>query len=610
MLRRSASAGFAAALALTVFAAGPARAQMAASADPPAAEPAPTPAATPAPAPVDPLLAEVRKRVAEIRGGERADSAALTAFYADRSGPLLWVTEQGLTARASHAMAEIAKADDWGLPAAAFDLPQLGAGETSPAALAAAEIKLGLAVLKYARHARGGRIDPMQISRNIDQKPPLRDPKDVLAAVAATESPGDYLQGLHPKHEQFVRLRQALLKVRAGVAPRPEAVVEPTVRLPNGPVLKPGMQHPDVALLRQRLKVPAEAGQESVYDPALAEAVKAFQRDNKMGPDGVVGGRTRTVLNGGPAEPKAALAGTETQRLLLNMERWRWMPETLGDVHIWDNIPEYVTRVFKKGQQIHSAKIIVGKVETQTVIFSANMRYIVFHPEWGVPDSIKVKELAPYLRPSSGDFFGMFGGADTRVLQKHNLRVSYNGKPIDASSVNWGQVDVRRFSFIQPAGPTNVLGVVKFRFPNKHDIYMHDTPQRELFDKTTRTFSHGCIRVHNPGRLAEILLAEDKGWSAEHVRGLLARGNNNEVTLEKQIPVHVAYFTAVVGDDGHVSHFGDIYGHDNRLQAALSGRPLPLEAPSAGEVTADAKRPAKSYKQTNSNDFFSGLFGN
>jgi len=604
MLRRRASAGFAAALALAVFAAGPAAAQTAASADPPVA--AQPPAATPAP--VDPLLAEVRKRAAEARGGDRADTAALVAFYADRSGPL-WVTEQGLTAKARHAMAEIAKADDWGLPAAAFELPRLAQGDTSPAALAGAEVRLGHAVLKYARHARGGRIDPMQISRNIDQKPALRDPKVVLDAVAATETPGDYLQGLHPRHEQFVRLRQALLKVRAGTS-RPQPVVEPAVRMPDGPVLKPGMQHPDVALLRRRLEVSAEAGREAFYDPALVDAVKAFQRDNKMGPDGVVGGRTRVVLNGGPAEPRPALAGTETQRLVLNMERWRWMPENLGDLHIWDNIPEYLTRVFKKGQQVHAAKIIVGKPETQTVIFSANMRYVVFHPEWGVPDSIKVKELAPYLRPSGGDFFSIFGGADTRVLQKHNLRVSYNGRPVDPAGVNWGQVDVRRFTFIQPAGPTNVLGVVKFRFPNKHDIYMHDTPQRELFDKAVRTFSHGCIRVHNPGRLAEILLAEDKGWSAEHVRGLLAHGNNNEVTLERQVPVHVTYFTAVADDDGQVSHLGDIYGQDNRLQSALAGRPLPLEAPPLSDPVQEAKRPGKGYKQSSGNDFFSGLFGN
>ena len=125
-----------------------------------------------------------------------------------------------------------------------------------------------------------------------------------------------------------------------------------------------------------------------------------------------------------------------------------------------------------------------------------------------------------------------------------------------------------------------MLGGIKFRFPNKHDIYMHDTPQRDLFEKTVRAYSHGCIRVQNPGRLAEILLEEDKGWSAAHVRNLLAQGGNNEVTLTKQIPVHITYFTVMVGDDGRLQSFGDLYGHDNRVASALAGRPLPLEAPS------------------------------
>jgi len=153
-----------------------------------------------------------------------------------------------------------------------------------------------------------------------------------------------------------------------------------------------------------------------------------------------------------------------------------------------------------------------------------------------------------------------------------------------------------------------VLGIVKFRFPNKHDIYMHDTPQRELFDRPTRAYSHGCMRVQNPGRLAELLLAEDKGWPVEQVRGLLAQGYNNEVTLQRQIPVHVTYFTAVAGEDGQVSYFGDLYGHDNRVLAALGGKPLPPDiGPGDGEYR-EARRPQR-QRQT-SNDFFSGLFGN
>ncbi|MEZ0301867.1 MAG: murein L,D-transpeptidase [Hyphomicrobiaceae bacterium] len=584
----------------------------------PAPAPAPTPAVAepPPPPPVDPLLAEIRRQLAEPPRGnvERADRTALTTYYAASEAPFLWVAKDGFTPRARHAMAEIAKADDWGLTASAFELPQLPQGEASAAVLAAAEIKLGLAVLKYARHARGGRLDPAALSKHLDMKPTLREPKAVLDAVAATDTPGDYLRALHPRHQQFQRLRQALLKARGGgsaARPSEPASADPTaVRLPDGPQLKLGSEHPHVALLRQRLGVPASRGAEKIFDLELQDALKTFQGRNNIQASGLLTPRTRAALNGGvpndKPQAKPVLAGSEAQRLIANMERWRWMPEELGETHIWDNIPEFIARVYKKGQVIHTAKIIVGKPNTPTAVFSSPMKFLVFHPEWGVPDSIKLKEIAPYLSGGGGFFF--FGN-DTSILTRQRMRVVYNGRPVDPSSVNWGSVDVRRFSFIQSPGPHNVLGVVKFMFPNKHDIYMHDTPQRELFEQQVRLFSHGCIRVHNPGRLAELLLAEDKGWPAEQVRGLLAQGNNNEVQLQRQIPVHVSYFTAVAGEDGHVNYFSDVYGHDNRVLAALGGRPLPADLGPGDEYREASRQPQRKYKQT-SNDFFSGLFGN
>jgi L,D-transpeptidase YcbB len=576
---------------------------------------APAPGATPAVAAVpatDPILEEVRQQLAQPARGtvDRGDRAALVTFYGETSAAPLWVKADGFTARARHALAEIRRAEDWGLSVAAFELPQLASSEARPSALAGAEIKLSLAALEYARHARGGRLDPSQVSRSFDQKPTLLDPKDVMAALAATETPGTYLQGLHPKQAQFERLRQALLKAPAGGS-RPDPSAEPAIELPNGPTLRPGMEHPHVAFLRQRLEVPARAGARDVYDDALAEAVMAFQRQKGIRPaDGVISSRTRAALNGG-ARPAEISPASDLQRIIANMERWRWMPEDLGKFYVWDNVPEFTARVVKNGRLVHQAKIIVGKPETQTVMFSANMRYVVFGPEWGVPDSIKIKEILPYLRPGGYGIFGGFGGTDTRVLERHNLRVSYNGRPVDASQVDWSQVDIRRFTFIQPAGASNVLGAVKFRFPNRHDIYMHDTPQRELFEKSVRAFSHGCMRVQNPGKLAEILLGEDKGWSAEHVRDLMARGGNNEITLATPVPVHVTYFTAVAGEDGHVKFQADLYGHDRRLIAALAGKPLPLEpAPNANDAVREAsQKRGKAYQQT-SNDFFQGLFGN
>jgi murein L,D-transpeptidase YcbB/YkuD len=559
--------------------------KMPAAQETPAAAPvettAPVPTETPAAAriaEIDPVVAQVREQLAKskLRDSTAAERTALTAFYADRNAPV-WATTEGLTARARHAMSEIAKADDWGLDADAFALPKPASGDLSPEAAAEAELTLSVAVLKYARHARGGRLDPSQVSRNFDQKLSLRDPKVVLETVAGLDTPGSYLRALHPQHPQFELLRQALLKARGGAARPAEETV---VQLPDGPTLRLGMQHPDVALLRQRLKLSVAEGPEDVYDQQVLDAVMEYQRKNGMRPDGLVGGRTRAALNG--TDKSTPTHGSEEQRLIVNMERWRWMPEDMGEFHVWDNIPEYQTRVLKNGRVIHQAKIIVGKPETQTTIFSANMKHVIFGPEWGVPDSIKVKELLPYLRPTfeGPSFFGFSSGGitDTRVLERHNLRVSYNGKPVDPSQIDWREVDIRRYAFIQPSGAGNVLGAVKFRFPNKHDIYMHDTPQRELFDRTARTFSHGCVRVQDPGRFAEVLLEEDKGWSSARVRDLMERGGNNDVVLSKEIPVHITYFTAVASEDGQVRSFGDVYGHDRRVAAALLGRPMPLEA--------------------------------
>jgi murein L,D-transpeptidase YcbB/YkuD len=588
-----------------------------AMATPPETTPPPAPAesATVAVDPVDPVIGEVRARLASAKlpDATAAERTALAEFYAGRKAPV-WVAGADFTDRARHVMAEIARADEWGLEAKAFALPSAG-DVTSTAALADTEIRLSVAVLKYARYARGGRLEPSQVSRNFDQKLSLRDPKVVLETVAGLQTPGSYLRALHPKHPQFELLRQALLKTRGGTG-KGEQEAETRVQMPaSGPVLKLGVDHPDVALLRNRLKVAATPGLENVFDEDVLAAVKAYQRRGGLRADGMVGPGTRGALNGTSSRPK--LYGSDEERLIVNMERWRWMPEDMGEFHVWDNVPEFQARVVKNGRVVHQAKIIVGRRETQTTIFSASMRYIVFGPEWGVPDSIKVKELLPKLRPTFGGGLFDFGPVtDTSILERQNMRVVYKGKVVDASRIDWSAVDIRRYSFIQAAGPGNALGAVKFRFPNKHDIYMHDTPMRQLFNSSVRAYSHGCVRVEDPGRLAEVLLEEDKGWQAARVKELMARGGNVEVTLSKKVPVHITYFTAMAAEDGTVSYFSDLYGHDRRLAAALSGRPLPLEAVQsldvAGQDTAASKKEAraKRYQKQAQEDFFSGLFGN
>ncbi len=557
----------------------------------------------------DAVLGRVREKLADAAkaAGAREDRVALAAFYRDQQAAL-WVHDQGPSPRGQSVMAEIAKSADWGLAAGDFALPPAAVAGTEAAA--EAEIAIGLAVLKYARHARGGRLDPASLSRFFDQKPALKAPQAVLAEIAAAPAADAYLRQLHPRHPQFEMLRQALLKARAG-APLPAAGVvgDPTVKVVDGPTVKPGQMHASVADLRRRLAVTVEdAGKANVLDAKLVEALKAFQTEADVPVNGTLDKATRSALN---KSRKAEPPGSEVQRILANMERWRWVPEEMGAFHVWDNIPEQLARVIKNNQVVHQARIVVGKLETQTPLFSADMRYIVFHPGWGVPDSIKVKELLPHLRPTQS-FFG-FGETDTAVLRRHGLTVNLNGKPVDPAAINWQQVDIRRYSFVQPPGASNVLGVLKFRFPNKHDVYMHDTSQRDLFQRGQRTFSHGCVRVENPQRLAEVLLDHDRGMPASEVARLLASGpKDNQIELKAKIPVHITYFTAVAQPDGSIKTFADFYGHDARVTAALAGRPMALERGS--EVAEAPRRGTKPVRQAKAgsggSDFFSGLFGN
>ena len=450
---------------------------------------APLPEAGPA-RDADPIVLAARQRLANLPAardsGEQSDYAALRAFYAQWPGPL-WLANGVLTPRAEQAILEINQADSWGLKASAFDLPKLGAPTTDAEALAEAEIKLSFAVLKYARAARGGRLDPAAVSRKFDQRPPVYEPGSLLLAVAEQADITAYLRQLHPRHAQFARLRQALLAARA-------------------------------------------------------------------------------------APPEAGTANT-VRRLIANLERWRWMPDELGDFYVWDSVPEQMTRVVDRGEVTLSEKIVVGKPSTPTPIFSANLQFVIFHPSWGVPAGMKMQELWPQLRNTGGGWFSSYPLAST-VLAGHGLFVSRGGQPINPDAVDWSKVDVREFEFVQPPGPKNVLGIVKFRFPNKHDVYMHDTPERHLFGGAVRAFSHGCMRVQNPIHLAEVLLAHDKGWTANDVQGYVRRGG--EIALKQQIPVHVTYFTAVVDDAGKVQYFPDIYGLDERLASALEGARVSL----------------------------------
>ena len=252
----------------------------------------------------------------------------------------------------------------------------------------------------------------------------------------------------------------------------------------------------------------------------------------------------------------------EAKRLLANMEQWRWMPADMGDLYVWNNIPEYMLRVSKDGQIIHTERIVAGLIDKQTPIFSRPMRKIVFRPKWKIPESIKVREIWPSLVSGGG------------IMNRFGLRIeTKDGQVVPTKSVDWTKEDIRNYEVIQPPGPHSILGNLKFSFPNPHTVYMHDTQDKYMFAASQRTYSHGCMRVRNPAKLAEVLLAADKGWDAARVEELVKSGPlDNEVALERKIPVHITYFTAWVEDDGKVKTFRDVYGHERRITQALEGK--------------------------------------
>jgi murein L,D-transpeptidase YcbB/YkuD len=527
--------------------------------------------------------------------------AAAVTFYGARTEGPLWVDASGFSSKAKSAMDEVRKADDWGLSAAAFELPSLSAGAT-PEAQAEAEGKLTLELLKYVRYARGGRLNLQSLSRILDQTPPIKDANTVLTELVAAPATDAYLRDQHPKHAQFKALREALIKARG-----PTEIVEHdpslTVVLPaTREMLKVGVEHPNIALLRKRLKVPAEGGaKETLFDEKLALALKAFQAEKGFDESGELTGQTRKALNAEVETHRAPNPERETQLLVLNMERWRWLPDDLGGVYVWNNIPEYTTRTIKGNEVLFKERIIVGLPQWATPVFSESMKTIVFNPSWGMPDGIKVRELQPRLRSAGGgDFFSSLfggGGGGGNIIRAYGLDVYRGGQKIDPDSVNWSTADVRAYSFIQPAGGKNPLGTVKFMFPNRHDVYMHDTIERSLFSQPNRALSHGCIRVQNPRRFAEVMLMEGNGVSQDEADAIAGRGG--EIKLKNPIPVHMTYMTAVVDDNGNVSTFRDLYGHDSRLSAALTGRSMTFD--SGPEIVAADEIPRSEPAQVQKN---------
>jgi len=461
--------------------------------------------------------------------GVRREREAVAAFYEARGYEPLWFEAGALTPAATAAMARLARAQDDGLDLRQHELQPLAGADH--ASFAAFDVALSHAVVAYARQAGGARIDPRSLSKLITAIPETATAAEILAAVAAAgASAGDRLHAYNPSHAGYRALREKLAQVRRD-APAPEPA-----RISAGPVLKVGMSDPRVPLVRARFGLDVD-GQEKrdplVYDTRVASRVADFQRARGLPVDGALNARTVAALS--DAEPRGRLEA----EILANMERWRWLPRELGALRVEVNIPEFQLRVMKGDELVHVARVIVGKPETQTPVFSDVMEYAVVNPSWNVPPSIIRNEMLPAYQK------------DPTYFAKRGYEVAQRGS----------QISVR-----QPPGERNALGHIKFMFPNDHAVYLHDTPTRGLFAQGRRAFSHGCVRVDQPFSFAQALQPDD--WNEERLRKMIGR-TERTLRLGAPIPVHLQYFTAFVDERGELQAREDIYGHSRKVQLAL-----------------------------------------
>lgn len=479
------------------------------------------------------------------------DLREVKTFYAERGFAPAWVINGLFTEDARALIARVAAADTDGLDPRAYSLPAPNfgtVGRPSLAQIAAAEIQMSLAVAAYVREAYAGRLDPRALSENLDIDVHLPDTTRALVAILSADDPVRVLESYNPRHPGYLALRQELAILRASEP-------EERIVLPAGPTLRPGEVDERVPLLRARLDVtaPTEAdANPSLYDQALVAAVRSFQSQVGLTVDGIIGPNTLGALNGPDVDPVA--------EVIANMERWRWVPRDLGAFHVMVNVPEFMVRIVDQGRVAHETRVVVGQVGHETPIFSDEIEIIAVNPYWNVPESIANNELLPQIR-SDPNYF---------VRNEFDIWVHVEGQTYEVTpyQVNWWAVQPGMVTFRQRPGPANALGQIKFLFPNSHNVYLHDTPSKNLFQRDARAFSHGCIRVMNPLEFGDALLAHQPNLSGADIRALIGDAEE-QVNLPVHIPVHITYFTAVV-QNGELVFKPDIYGHSALVRDALN----------------------------------------
>lgn len=505
--------------------------------------------------------------------GARPDTAAheeaqrLYFLYGERHFEPIWLSQDAagkvtFSDAADKLIAVFENAEAEGLRPSDYLTPELDMSRLKgdSIALATLETAFTSATMRYAHHIHNGRIRPQSVNELLDIQPKPISEAAILERLVSGEDPVAIFNELQPHHPEFLALRKALASFEADTTKRP-------TQIGNGPVLRPGGADTRVPAIRERLKVTASTSTSSFYDELTVDAVKMFQEGQGLEVDGIIGPATVAALNGG--------AATRREDIIANMERWRWMPSDLGDFNVFVNIPEFKLTIQRNGKPEYTTRVVVGTTKNQTPIFSDNIRHVVVNPYWNVPSSIVKGEIAPAVLRNPG------------YTDAKNMDLLYQGNVVSPWQVDWSQVSTSYFPFKvrQRPGADNALGQIKFLFPNKHDVYLHDTPSKSLFGRSSRAFSHGCVRVENPMEFAGALMANEANISRASLEGMFGP-SERWVNPQTQIPVHLAYFTLRADADGTLRSYGDVYGHNEALIAAMGLAPTAAPAIIAAVETA------------------------
>jgi murein L,D-transpeptidase YcbB/YkuD len=497
-------------------------------------------------------------------------SEVLPRFYMLRAFRPAWTTDDGPIPQAGDLVDAIRGADREGLNPEDYhlDLIETLLAKTAhdkamnrphqPGEMTDLDLLLTDAFLLYASHLSTGRVNPETIEAEWFIKSREVDLVETLYKALENNQVRTALEALRPPHAGYAGLKEALAQYKHMMKKSGWPKLTP------GPKMEDGGRSKRVAALRSRLVASgdleaADGTDPDFFDDLLEQAVKRMQKRHGLDVDGIVGPATLAALNI-PVEDRV-------HQIEVNLERWRWLPHTFGPRYIQVNIANFELEVMENSRPVLTIAAIVGRSYRRTPVFTANMTYLEFNPYWNVPKSIAQKDIIPRARK------------DPEYLVNQHIRVFENWTPeareIDPRSVDWSQVQKQGGSFVfrQDPGPDNALGRVKFMFPNKFSVYVHDTPHHELFEKTRRSFSSGCVRVAEPVELATYLLKRVPEWTEEKILATIDGRERTIVSLPEPIPVQILYFTAWVDEDGEVNFRNDIYERDEPLYRALTQRP-------------------------------------